>query len=920
MANGESMAESRNSRSLGNVTPKRWKEVAAVFEQALELPTNERLAFLERNCNDDEELRREVESLLDSHASAGSFIDDPSLFISNEDLKGDAEGIPIGQLLGAYRIVREIGRGGMGAVYLAERADEQYKKQVAIKLIKRGMDTDSVLRHFRNERQILAAFEHPNIARLFDGGTTDDGLPYFVMEYVEGLPINEYCTAHKTSLVERLKLFREVCAAVSYAHRHTVIHRDIKMSNILVTSEGIPKLLDFGIAKILQPGAGPEVLMTMTGVRPMTPEYASPEQIRGEAVTTASDVYSLGVVLYELLTGRSPYRFTSRSPLDVVREISDTEPPRPSAAVASASSRWSTGWKPVPQLRGDLDNIVLMALRKEPERRYQSVEQFADDIRRHLENRPVFARRDTMGYRARKFVQRNKTATVAAGLVLVSLVAGLVGTSWEAHRVNVQKIRAERRFNDVRRLARSVLFDYHDAIKGLPGATAVRERLVKDALIYLDSLSKEASGDAALQRELAAAYERVGDVRGEIYSASLGDMEGALDSYQKALQIREALVASDRRNVNNQLDLAESYTKIGSQLQDTANAARGLEYLRKACALYRQLASEHAENREILDWLARAHNELGVALQQWGDTAGALENHNEALRIRKDLLAHQPGSELHRRHLAITYWDVAQTQLLRGDLTNALQANHEAMELSTILLAENPTSTRDRRRLAISYQTDGDSRALAGDITGALDSYGKKLQLDERSLADDPVNAQARGDIGYSCARIGELLAVRGDYVEALANEHKALELYEKLTADSPQDLHTHYQTGVVASMMAELCAKLGKRDEALVLCAKAVDLLKELREDPANTLYNGLRAQAYLHLAAAHAELAASKKTTAARQQEDWCTARDLYQRSFDIWQDMRKRGVLTSENAIKAEQVASEIAKCDTALVARE
>src|SRR5437762_4178013 len=274
------MAESRNSCSVAGVTPEHWKEIEAVFEKALELSTNARTAFLEKSCDGDEELRREVESLLESHASAGSFIDERTLFISNEDLKDKEEGVPVGQLIGAYRTVREIGRGGMGAVYLAERADEQYRKQVAIKLIKRGMDTDSVLRHFRNERQILANFDHPNIARLFDGATTDDGLPYFVMEYVEGLPINEYCAAHKVFLVERLKLFREVCRAVSYAHRHAVIHRDIKMSNILVTSDGTPKLLDFGMAKILDPGAGAEGLIMMKGVRRMSQDYAGPEQVR----------------------------------------------------------------------------------------------------------------------------------------------------------------------------------------------------------------------------------------------------------------------------------------------------------------------------------------------------------------------------------------------------------------------------------------------------------------------------------------------------------------------------------------------------------------------------------------------------------------------------------------------------------------
>src|SRR5438270_3604225 len=535
-----------NSAPPEFVTPERWKQIEAIFEQALELKANERAAFVQKSCTGDEELRREVESLLESHASAGGFIDDRSLFISEVDLNDDDGIVPPGQLIGPYRITREIGRGGMGTVYLAERADQQYEKQVAIKLIKRGMDTDAVLRHFRNERQILASFDHPNIARLFDGGTTDDGLPYFVMEYVEGLPINEYCAAHKISLVDRLKLFREVCAAVSYAHRHTVIHRDIKMSNILVTSEGTPKLLDFGIAKILQPGGGPEALMTMTGVRLMTPEYASPEQVRGEPITTASDVYSLGIILYELLVGRSPYRFTSRSPLDLAREITDTEPPRPSTSARGKDLKLDpTGIRNSKVLKGDIDNIVLMALRKEPDRRYQSVEQFSEDIHRHLGNRPVLARKDTVRYRAAKFIQRNKLAVAAALLILASLVAGLIASTWQAHRATLEKARAEKRFNDVRHLAHSVLFDYHDAVKNLPGATAVRERLVKDALAYLDSLSSEATSDPTLQRELAAAYERVGDVRGEVYGASIGDMTGALDSYQKALRIREALVAAN---------------------------------------------------------------------------------------------------------------------------------------------------------------------------------------------------------------------------------------------------------------------------------------------------------------------------------------------------------------------------------------
>ena len=902
------------------VTPERWKQIEAVFEQTLELAPDQRSAFLQNSCDGDKELRREVESLLESHARAGSFIDQHSLFFSQDLAEEEPPSIQSGQLIGPYRVVHEIGRGGMGAVYLAERADRQYQKQVAIKLIKRGMDTDAVLRHFRNERQILASFDHPNIARLFDAGTTEDGLPYFVMEYVEGVPIDRYCNERALAIRERLELFREACAAVSYAHRHAVIHRDIKPSNILVTNEGRPKLLDFGIAKILQPGNGAEALMTATGVRPMTPEYASPEQVAGKPLTTASDVYSLGVVLFELLTGCHPC-FESLSPEQIARVITEQEPTKPSTAVARSDGS-SKSQIPNPKLlRGDLDNITLMALRKEPERRYASVEQLTEDIRRHLEARPVFARKDTLGYRTAKFVRRNRALTAAAALVLVSLVGGLFATTWEAQRARAEKLRAERRFNDVRRLAHSVLFDYHDAIKNLPGATKVRERLVKDALAYLDSLAREASGDPALQGELAAAYERVGDVLGQPFAASLGDTAGATKSYLKALRIREALVAGSPQNRQNRRDLAQNYARISKQLIQTNEAARGTDYLRKALAIYLQLNAEQPMNSELRYDLAATYNDFGFALEDWwGDACGALEYHRRALSLREQFVAADPGNQLHRYNLSMTYVIIGRALFQSGDTKGALESNQQGLAIRAALFAENPTNADYRRLLAISYQNDGKYRALLHDVSGALQSFRSKLLLDEQSLADDPVNAQTREDLGYSYERTADLLIESGDYLQALSHYSKALALYEKVSTVAPHIWRLRYRAIFARAGIANVQAKLGQRRTALAGCSKVLALLNEIPENPASRLQSGARALIDIHLAWAYAALAGTKDVPTTEQQEHWHSARYMYARSLEIWQDMQKHGILTGEYTAKPEEVTREIAKCDAALGVKE
>ena len=399
----------RLDRETG-MSEERWRRVEDLFHRAADLSPAERDALLASACAGDDGLRKEVESLLAADGDPDDVLE-KAVSDAASRLREDAENesIRVGDRIGPYSIVALIGNGGMGAVYRALR-DDEFRMEVALKLLKRGTDTESALRRFRKERQILAGLRHPNIAHLLDGGATEDGLPYFAMEYVEGRPLLDY--AASLPIRQRLELFRSICAAVRYAHQNLVVHRDLKPGNILVTADGSPKLLDFGIAKLVDPEAtGDEMMMTVAGTRVLTPDYASPEQVRGEPITIASDIYSLGVILYELLTGKRPHVIEAYTPQEIERAICREEPKKPSA--------WNA------QVAADLDNIVLMALRKEPQRRYGSVEQFSEDVGRHLENRPIRARKDTLVYRTDKFIRRNKLGLLAAGIALTGLALGV---------------------------------------------------------------------------------------------------------------------------------------------------------------------------------------------------------------------------------------------------------------------------------------------------------------------------------------------------------------------------------------------------------------------------------------------------------------------------------------------------------------
>jgi eukaryotic-like serine/threonine-protein kinase len=436
--------------------PEKWDQIKELFALALERDPEQRSSFLRQACAGDDSLRNEIESLLSSFDGASTFLED----CPAADLLSAQSLAMGGKRIGSYRIIREIGQGGMAVVYLAERADDQYRKRVAIKMLKPGTKKDEILRRFRNERQALASLDHPSIVRLLDGGSTEEGLPYLIMEYVEGVRIDEYCDTRGLPITERLQLFSAVCLAVQYAHETLVIHRDLKPSNILITKEGVVRLLDFGIAKVLNPQWSPDTTLTRTDWRPMTPEYASPEQVRGAPVTKATDIYSLGVLLYELLTGHRPYRVRPDSALEIEQHRLNEEPEKPSVAVGRIDEKVSqdgtTRTVITPQLvaevrasrpdelprclRGDLDTIVMKAIRPEPEHRYASAQEFSKDIERHLSGLPIKARKPTLLYRSGKFIRRH-TESLATATLILAVAAGLA--VWAARWLGKQKNAAE---------------------------------------------------------------------------------------------------------------------------------------------------------------------------------------------------------------------------------------------------------------------------------------------------------------------------------------------------------------------------------------------------------------------------------------------------------------------------------------------
>lgn len=505
--------------------PTGWQRLEELFSEAVTMPEDRLEDWLASQSREDPVTVRRLRVLLDHDRMARERIAGTVLAVS-EAAACAASSNWIGKRFGAYRVTREIGRGGMGMIFEALRDDDEVRQRVALKIAPWWRNSDLLNERFRAERQILAGLEHPNIARFLDAGT-EDGVPYFAMEFVDGRPITDY--AQRRKLRERIMLFREVCAAVQFAHEHLVVHRDLKPANILVTDAGVPKLLDFGIAKVLSERTAGDG--TVTGTAPWTPDYASPEQVRAAQITTRTDVYSFGLILFEILTGERAQVADTSSPLAIHHSICEAEVPLPSSRVPRAMAR---------QLRGDLDTITAKAAHKDPERRYASVAELSADLGRYLEGWPVLARKDGALYRASRFIRRHWIPVTAAAVTLIGLLGGAAGFAWEARR-------AQRRFDQVRKLATVFLFDIHDQVQDLPGATGVRDKITKVAVESLENLSRDAGNDYALRRELAAGYLRLGMVQGGMTGASLAHHSDALESFEHGLALLDGMPEAELR-------------------------------------------------------------------------------------------------------------------------------------------------------------------------------------------------------------------------------------------------------------------------------------------------------------------------------------------------------------------------------------
>ncbi|MFO0974605.1 MAG: serine/threonine-protein kinase [Phycisphaerae bacterium] len=787
------------------ISPDRWRQINELFEAAAALPPAARTGYLDQACGDDADLRRQVQRLLTHDERAGDFLRNPTRALPEST--DAAAPLAAGLRIGAYRLVRQVAAGGMGSVWLAERADEQFQGRVAVKFLHSDLGTADILERFRQERQLLANLRHPNISRLLDGGVAPDGRPYLILEFIDGLPIDRFCDQRRLTIVQRIELFRTVCGAVQFAHQNLVVHRDMKPGNILVSADGVPTLLDFGIAKVLESGElAVERHVTQTGHRLMTPAYASPEQIRGEPITTASDIYSLGVVLYELLAGRAPYTPRDDSLTEFERAVCEQAPQPPSTAIVSAA-RGNAPADPVAdadhvarrratdvaglrrRLRGDLDTIVLMALRKEPERRYATAEQLADDLGRYLRGLPVRARPDTIRYRGVKFVRRNRLAVALAAAIFVLLSTLTVVTQIQSARVAAQSMLAADRYALMQQVA-----EFQSALLGGIEPDAMGQTIRNELRRQVQAgLAQQwiRGPDGTLRREspaeIAAALQRFDD------ALAPGNLTDVARRMLDASVLRPGLAAIERRFSNQpDVDAKLRYT-IGSIYRSLALYDAGEPELRRALALQRKLYPQgHLD-------IAATENELGLLLQDEHRYVDAEPLFRDSLALRQRLL---PADHV---ELARGLNNLGTLLLDRRDLESAEPLLRDALAMRRRLLGD------EHAEVAQSLHNVSGLLALKRDFAAAEPLCREALRINRKVYGNES------SSVAWSLNNLAGLLAEQGDFAGATPLAVEALAIRTQLFGTD------HPITLVSINNLAGMYIKQGRFGEAEPLARQAL-------------------------------------------------------------------------------------------------
>ncbi|HLK64938.1 MAG TPA: serine/threonine-protein kinase [Bryobacteraceae bacterium] len=786
------------------MTSDRWHILSGLIDGALTQAPEARDAWLRKACGDDSRLYGEVTSLL---ASEGECFTGIGSAIAAVRADFHSAAMPAGTRLGPYRLVRLVGQGGMGAVYEGIREDT-FQKRVAIKLVKHSFDSDFARRRFQQERQILARLDHPNIARLLDGGDHQGDFPYLVMEFVEGEPL--LAAAASLGIPAKLRLFQQILSAVSYAHRNLIVHRDLKPANILVSPGGDPKLLDFGIARLMEDGSG-AIAQTVTSAVMLTPDYASPEQVKGEPAGISSDIYSLGAILYELLCGVRPHRLESYSTAEVYRAICEVEPPAPSAATADSHLRR--------ELRGDLDTLVLHAMDKDPAARYASAEAFSAEVEHYLSGRPLTVRPASAFERAWKFVKRNRLAVGAGVAVAASLIGGITASTIQARR-------AEQRFAQVRALANTFLFQFHDEIRFIPGTTRARAMVVKTALQYLDNLSHSSGNDPALKAELAQAYRRVADAQASPNQPNLGDSQGAIASLERAVSLYDSLDAGNLQYLRQKVDALRMGALILANQQKGPEAIRWMD---RATAAARPFESDpHA-----LGLMTNLYCSAGDVQMIVGSGETAEPYSRKAVEYIEAWARTVQGQTEHAKahFLATTRIRLARSLLTAGRLKEAATEFEITAAYNRKALAAEPEN--------LDYQLTETSILLS-----QMELYGSpisaSLEKPEESLryaraAEELLNRRAARDPNDFSAR-SELVGVYGHAADALYQLKRTGAVEEvrrslKLWKELREGRHLTPTDAMAISLDLEsLVPVLGSQDKREAV-ALARDLVAEQRQ-----------------------------------------------------------------------------------------